>query len=231
MKIIRYLIIVMLFFYAGCISENKKHSTLKKSFEKTKDTTSNASNIFSEPRLTYFYDSLLTAKVDTSTLKGKRKFIMNHFLIENAPSSSDYDTLFDLNYDGYKDYIIGYYGAAGTGYKNRVIVYLYSPVKKNYIQDENLSGLPNPSFYINRRKITSFYMAAGAGYGVELNWIDNKWIEVMSFDVENNPKNNDSAFFTIKYPLKKKRQNYYSTYFYIPPSSFLENKWESILPN
>ncbi len=39
---------------------------------------------------------------------------MNHFFIENAPSASDFDTLFDINYDGYKDYVIGYYAQAGT---------------------------------------------------------------------------------------------------------------------
>ena len=55
------------------------------------------------------YDSLESMEIDTTTLTGKRENIMRHFLLENAPSGPDFDTLFDLNYDGRKDYIIGFY--------------------------------------------------------------------------------------------------------------------------
>src|SRR5687767_5487750 len=61
-----------------------------------------------------YYDSLKTAVKDTTSLKNKREWIYNHFILNNGPSSILFDTLFDLTYDGQKDYVIGYYGGAGT---------------------------------------------------------------------------------------------------------------------
>ena len=87
------------------------------------------------------YDSLAKAYVDTSTLQGKRRWIMNQFLVENGLSSPDYDTLFDLTYDGFQDYVIGYYGKSGTGIKNRVKVYFFNQKKQSYFLDEQLSDL------------------------------------------------------------------------------------------
>ena len=176
------------------------------------------------------YDSLANVKINTKTLKGKREYIMNHFLLENGASGAHYDSLFDVNYDGHKDYVIGYYGASGTGLKNRVNIYLYSAKKNNYVLDEQLSQLPNPSFYINRKKITSFYLGNGAGGGGELKWINNKWVEVMHFDADHHTANNDSCELIISYPLKKKSKKYLRPYFMIPPQNILENKWGNYPP-
>jgi hypothetical protein len=115
------------------------------------------------------YDSLARAYVDTSTLQGKRSWLMNQFLIENGLVSPDYDTLFDLTYDGLKDFIIGYYGKSGTGIKNRVNVYLFNPKRHCYILDEQLSDLPNPTFYIKQKKITGFILVMVAEVEVDLN--------------------------------------------------------------
>ena len=92
------------------------------------------------------FDSLARAYVDTSTLQGKRSSIMNQFLLENGLVSPEYDTLFDLTYDGHKDFVVGYYGKSGTGIKNRVHIYLFNQKRHCYILDEQLSGLPNPTF-------------------------------------------------------------------------------------
>lgn len=165
------------------------------------------------------YDSLAKAHVDTSTLKGKREWIMNHFLIENSPSSSDYDTLFDITYDGFKDYVIGYYGQAGTGIKNRVKVFFYDPKNNCYILNEQLSDLPNPTFYIKQKKITGFYIGNGGGGGGRLEWIKNKWTTTKEFEVDNE---SDTTKWKISYPLKKKKEVIVRPYQMIPPEDILE---------
>lgn len=170
------------------------------------------------------YDSLAKAHVDTSTLKGKREWIMNHFLIENAPSASDYDTLFDITYDGFNDYVIGYYGQAGTGIKNRVKVFFYDPKNNCYILNEQLSDLPNPTFYIKQKKITGFYIGNGGGGGGRLEWINNKWTTTKEFEVH---KEGDTTKWKISYPLKKKKEVVVRPFQMIPPKEILETdiKW------
>jgi hypothetical protein len=171
-----------------------------------------------------YYDSLAKAYVDTSTLKGKREWIMNHFLIENTPSSSDYDTLFDITYDGFKDYVIGYYGQAGTGIKNRVKVFFYDPKNNCYILNEQLSDLPNPTFYIKQKKITGFYIGNGGGGGGRLEWLNGKWTTTKEFDVD---KEGDTTKWIISYPLKRKNEIIVRPFQMIPPKDILETdiKW------
>jgi hypothetical protein len=167
------------------------------------------------------YDSLAKAHVDTTTLKGKREWIMNHFLIENQPSSPDFDTLFDLTYDGYNDYIIGYYGQVGSGVKNRVKVYLYDTKKACYILNEQLSRLPNPTFYMKQKKITGFYIANGGGSGSRLEWHNRKWAITKEFYVHNE---GDTTKWEISYPLKKKKEILVQPYQMVPPENILETK-------
>jgi hypothetical protein len=165
------------------------------------------------------FDSLSRAYVDTSTLKGKRSWLMNQFLIENGLVSPDYDTLLDLTYDGNKDYIIGYYGKSGTGIKNIVNVYLFNPRRHSYIFDEKLSDLPNPTFYIKQKKITGFYIGNGGGSGVKLEWIKSKWRSTKEFSVN---KNGDSTKWNIYFPLSRKRQEIIQPFQMIPPKNILE---------
>lgn len=170
------------------------------------------------------YDSLARAYVDTSTLQGKRSWLINQFLLGNGLVSPDYDTLFDLTYDGHKDYIIGYYGKSGTGIKNRVNVYLFHPKINCYILDEQLSDLPNPTFYIKHRKITGFYIGNGGGGGCRLEWINNKWTTTKEFDVD---KEGDTTKWKVSYPLKKKKEVIIRPFQMIPPEEILETdiKW------
>ena len=170
------------------------------------------------------YDSLARAPVDTSTLQGKRKWIMNQFLLENGLVSPDYDTLFDLTYDGFNDYVIGYYGKSGTGIKNRVNVYLFNPKRHSYTINELLSDLPNPTLYIKHKKITGFYIGNGGGGGQRLEWIKNKWTITKEFEVEND---DDTTKWEITYHLKKKKQVIVRPFKMIPPEEILETdiKW------
>jgi len=228
--LIKGIIMLMLFFGTGCKHGQQKKVAPEPPLQIKNDSPAAAViNSVSISKIST-YDSLANVKIDTTTLKGKRAYIMNQFLLGNGASGADYDSLFDINYDGYKDYIIGYYGASGTGLKNRVNIYLYSTKNKNYILDEDLSQLPNPSFYINRKKITNFYLGNGAGGGGELKWMNNKWVEVMHFDIDHHAGNQDSCELIISYPLKKKSKKYFRPYFMIPPQDILENKWGDYPP-
>ena len=170
------------------------------------------------------YDSLAKVYADTSTLNGKRSWLMTQFLRENGLVSPDYDTLLDLTYDGRNDYIIGYHGKSGTGVKNRVKVYLFNPKRNSYILDEKLPNLPNPTFYINQKKITGFYIGNGGGGGSKFEWINNKWTLTKKFDVD---KDVDTTKWEIRYPLKKKKEVLARTFQMIPPEEILETdiKW------
>lgn len=218
-------ILYLLFSAPACNNGHPQQASTTPSLLTKTDTVLTAiSSDTAKPESGYF-DSLLNTKVNTKTLRGKRQYVLNHFLANNGVGGKDYDTLFDVNYDGYKDYVIGYYGSCGTGLKNRVQVYLYVPQKKNYVWNEFLSQLPNPSFYINRKKITSFYLGNGAGSGGELRWLHHRWTVVMCFDADSHSHNDDSSTLTISYPLQHKSKKIFHPYFMIPPPDILEHKW------
>lgn len=168
------------------------------------------------------YDSLENIKLDTTTLIGKREKINNEFLLENGLVAPDYDTLFDLTYDGYKDYILGYYGKSGSGIKNRVKVFFFDPSLNSYIYNEQLSNLHNLTFYIRQNKITGFYIGNGGGGGEKLEWIKNKWITTKEFEVDFDYNNREKTEWKIKYPLKNKAEVIIRPFQMIPPEEILE---------
>jgi len=214
------LIIWTSFILTSCnLKEQKYTQSIKDTSYSHIDTTQFTIDKVEEPTNTDPYDSLARAYVDTSTLKGKRQWIMNHFLSENRPSSPDFDTLFDLTYDGHQDYVIGYYGQAGTGIKNRVKVYFFDTKKNCYILNEKLSDLPNPTFYIKQKKITAFYIGNGGGGGGRLEWINSRWTATKEFDVDNE---GDTTKWKISYPLKNKKEVIIQPYQMIPPNNILE---------
>lgn len=201
-------------------TQRTKNDTVISDIDTTHSQPDNNENSFYSDA----YDSLARVHVDTSTLQGKRSRLMNQFLLENGLVAPDYDTLIDLTYDGHKDYIIGYYGKSGTGIKNRVNVYMFNPKKHSYFLDQQLSNLPNPTFYINKKKITGFYIGNGGGGGSKFEWINNKWTLTKEFDVD---KDGDTAKWKISYPLKKKEEVIVRPFQMIPPEEILETdiKW------
>jgi hypothetical protein len=218
-----YTIIILTFtFLTSCNTTDKKRVIQTDTTSKA-DTVSLINQPVNEIQQSDPYDSLANAKIDTTTLKGKREFIMNHFLIDNRPSSPDGDTLFDLNFDGQKDYVIRYYGQAGNGIKNRIQVFLCNKKSDGYIFNEQLSALPNPTFYIKQKKITSFYIA-GHGSGRRLEWINGKWTETKIFDVDSQE---NEGIWQIEYPLTKKKEEIRHPFQMIPPKEILETniKW------
>jgi len=221
------IIITTLIVLAGCNLTGKKATqpTVNDSSSNQIDTTPTKINSTQNLLETNPYDSLAKTYVDTTTLKGKRHWIMNQFLAEYRPTSPDYDSLFDLTYDGFKDYVIGYYAQAGTGIKNRIKVYYFNPKQNCYILNQELSKLPNPTFYISQKKITGFYIGNGGGGGGRLEWINGKWTPTKEFDVHND---DDSTKWTVSYPLKKiKPLVIVRPYEMIPPKDILETeiKW------
>lgn len=156
---------------------------------------------------------------DTKQLQQKRQSILKSFY--HTPSVAvDYDTLVDVNYDGYRDYLISDYGASGTGYKYKIKVYVYSKRRKNYFLDEQLSSLVNPSFFIAEHKITGFYIGGGGGWGRKLEWIKNRWILTKEFDVDNN---GDSTVWEVNYPLKNEKKRVIRPFQMLPPDEILES--------
>lgn len=215
-----YLIFILLCFYS-CSNTNRNEKRDKEAAQIVKVTTEQAPP--SDSSLSA-YDSLRNVKVDTTTLAGKRAHIMNQFYIENDLVSPDYDTLFDLTYDKNPDYVIGYYGRSGTGYKNRIKVYLYDKRSNTYQLSEQLSGLVNPTFLITKKRLTGFYLGNGGGGGIQLDWVNNKWVTSKKFSVMANHKNTDSTIWIIEYPLNKKTKKVIRPYRMVPPGDILENK-------
>lgn len=205
----------------GCNLAERKTTqpTTKDSVMSHIDTTTSQNSNSGSYSYSDTFDSLARVYVDTTTLPGKRNWLMNQFLIENGLASPEYDSLLDLTYDGHKDFVVGYYGKSGTGIKNRVKVYLFNPKRQCYILDEQLSGLPNPTFYIKEKKITGFYIGIGGGGGGRLEWISNKWTTTKEFNVD---KDGDTTKWNISYPLKRKTEVIVRPFQMIPPEEILE---------
>jgi hypothetical protein len=209
-----FLLAILLF---GCATKN---STDQK--EKNSDATKNIlhSDTRQEQRPS-IPDFSTNQKIfpDTKQLQQKRLSILKTFYY--TPSvAADYDTLVDVNYDGYRDYLISDYGASGTGYKYKIKVYMYSTRRKTYFLDKQLSSLVNPSFFIREHKITGFYIGLGGGWGRKLEWIKNRWIITKEFDVDNN---GDSTIWEVNYPLRKEKGKVIRRFQMLPPVEILES--------
>ncbi len=164
-------------------------------------------------------DSIESTPIDTSTPEGQLRFIKSQVDYEYSPTGSMYDTLVDVNYDGYKDYVLGFYYGCGTGIKNGAVVYTYLPQRKKYAVDTVLSYLPNPTFYISKKQITYFYLANGAGSGGRLMYDHGKWIKTMQFDVDNQE---DKSVWDITFPLTGRKRSIHKDYGMLPPADILE---------
>jgi len=208
-NLLAYLILLSI----GCTSPNQhnlKHSN-----------SINGQTPISYSKFDSYKDSLSNLKIDTSTLKGKRENILRNFLKDHPINGPDHDSLIDLNFDGYSDYLIFYYGLAGTGLKYMMQVYLYNKRIKSYIIDRQLSDIRNPTFYLKERKITGFYIGNGGGDGEKLEWIDTSWVTTKRFSVNRN--GDDSVYWKISYPLRHIKDSLFGPYQMIPPQKVLES--------
>jgi hypothetical protein len=212
------LFVLVMICLMNCAADNKNETKTNFVFNSSPSIPEKNSSEEMDDR----YDSLFRT-IDTSTLEGKRNLIKSCALLYLCPGFT-YDTLFDLNYDGFGDYVINNYGCAGTGLKAAANVYLYNPKFKGYQFSNKLSPFVNPSFYINQKKISSFYLANGGGWCVLWEWKDKEWIVTKEIYVDNN---GDSTRWEIRYPVKNDSAVIIMPYQMIPPSGILETslKW------
>ena len=108
----------------------------------------------------------------------------------------------------------------------QVKVYFYNVKTKFYILNEQLSDLPNPTFYIKEKKITGFYIGNGGGGGGRLQWINNKWTTTKEFEVHNE---GDTTKWKISYPMKKKKEIKIKPFQMIPPDDILETNIDILM--
>lgn len=153
--------------------------------------------------------------VDTTTLEGQRKYIKCQYSQVYYHS----DTLVDLNYDGFKDYMIVYDRGTGTGAKNMAAVYFYDPAQKKYIVEDTFYRLSNPTFYLHKKKITVFYIGHGSGNGVEYQWMNNCWTVTKQFQVENK---NNQTIWELTFPLSNTKKQVIHPFQPFPPDEILE---------
>lgn len=158
-------------------------------------------------------------EIGEATLKLKSQKLLQEFNAESEIKSADYDKLIDLNYDNIKDYVIGYYGQSGTGIKNKIRVYLFDIKKQNYVLNEQLSDLSNPTFYIEKKTITEFYISNGGGNGSKLEWINGKWVVTKIFEVN---ENEIKTVWKVTYPLKNQTEYFTKPFKMIPQKDILE---------
>lgn len=132
-------------------------------------------------------------------------------IISSLKKAGDYpmgaiDTLIDLNADKFKDLLIEYYGASGTGLKNRIMVYLYDSAKRKLKSCETLNSLGNPTFYFDKKTVAGYYIANGGGYAAKLKWYGLRLDTLEYIEVDVTYKGTDMTFFltTRNYVTKTK---------------------------
>lgn len=160
--------------------------------------------------------------IDTSAASVERMKILSQFLDKWGGLGPEYDTLLDLNYDGIDDYAVGWYGLAGNGLKHNWEVHIWHPELDTYVEDTNLTGLPNATFYREDSLITSFYIAYGGGHGEQWEWLNGRWQQTMTFYVENKENNSE---WLLTDPRTGTKRSVHHAYQGIPPSSILKSQY------
>jgi hypothetical protein len=185
------------------------------------------------PQLVEQVDTLVAAaivipvvevKIDTSTLEGKREYLLREFNLANGPVGAMYDTILDLNFDAHLDFVIGTHAMVGNGFRTGIEAFIYTPDCGCYLRDSVLSNMRNPSFYFAEKKISSFYISYSSGSGEEFEWIDGEWAQTKEMKMVNH---GNSTVWNISNLLtgidKKVALPYQST----PPAEVLKTNFKS----
>jgi hypothetical protein len=216
----RYILLsCLLFLFTTCTPSDSEPKVLPATLKVVTITASPAVDLHD------VRDSIALLKIDTSTPEGKRQAILRKLTLHYSFAMSECsDTLFDLNFDRHADLVVRHYGTMGTGLKNFIDVYLYDPQSEQYIFDQQLSDLRNPSFYLEKKKITEFYIGYGAGDGNELEWINGKWITTRTISVFNNAEN---TLWMITDPRGSDTAQIALPFQMVPPRKVLRNTFGS----
>jgi hypothetical protein len=152
--------------------------------------------------------SLLTIKVSSQTpsIKSQAQTIISQLKENGEYPLGAKDTVIDINGDRAKDLLIEFYGSAGSGLKNRIIVYLYDNIKKKLTTCETLNCLANPTFYIDKKIVAGYYIANGGGYAAKLKWrgLQLDTLEHIEVDITYKDKIPIFSIITYNHITKKK---------------------------
>ncbi len=144
----------------------------------------------------------------TITIKKQAQSIISRLKSTGEYSTDAKDTLIDLNGDNFKDILIEYYGASGTGLKNRIRVFLYNNSLKKFRPCEQLNNLGNPTFYFDKKIIVGYYVASGGGSATKFKWNGLRLDTLEQIDVEVFNKNNSTSFEIVSYDFITKRKTH-----------------------
>ncbi|MFT6922517.1 MAG: hypothetical protein ACJA1C_001522 [Crocinitomicaceae bacterium] len=165
---------------------------------------------------------LVEVKIDTSTLEGKCKFIVDEFKSGQKHLAYVHDTLLDLNFDSYPDLIIETQLIAGRGIKNGVEAYVFDHEKSYYVRDPFISAMDNPSFYLEDNKISCFHLSFASGYGKEYEWQEGEWIIVKKFEVTNHGK---SSVWKVTDDCTNTEDFFNHPFEMVPPREVIQHKF------
>ncbi|HEY1167137.1 MAG TPA: hypothetical protein VGE90_18310 [Chitinophaga sp.] len=118
------------------------------------------------------------------------------------------DTLIDLNGDGFKDLLIEYYSANGTGIKNGIEAYVYDKSKKKLKPCEPLKYLANPTFYFNKKIVAGYYLGNGGGTATKLKWNGLQLDTLENIDIQVIHKGSTLSFNLTSVNYLTKRQSF-----------------------
>ena len=164
-----------------------------------------------------YLENLKTTKYDTTTINGKYAKLVADLKINYTITPGSADTLIDLNYDNNPDILIEYYGTAGSGMKNYIYAYLYDKQKNNFVLDTFLSSLVNPTFYFDKKIITSYYIANGGGSAWKYAWDGKKSKELEYYHLDiNSTKQKLKVSYEVKNFLTGKITKFIDTIVNLP---------------
>lgn len=144
------------------------------------------------------------------SIKQQAQHIIAGLKSSNEIPIDERDTLIDLNGDGIKDLLIEYYGASGTGLKNRINAYLYDNSKKKLKPCEPLNYLANPTFYFDRKIVVGYYVGNGGGTATKLKWNGLRLDTLEHIDIDIINKDSSISFKLVSTNYLTKRQSYKS---------------------
>ena len=165
---------------------------------------------------------VVEVKIDTSTLEGKRDFILDEFKSGQERLAYINDTLLDLNFDSYPDLIIETYLIAGRGMRNGVEAYVFDHEKCYYVRDTFVSAMDNPSFYLEDNRMSCFHLTFASGAGQEYEWQEGEWIVAKQFEVTNHGK---SSVWKVTDDCTNTEYFFNHPFEMVPPQEVIQHKF------